>query len=616
MNVRANILECITKTRNRAAEGVLENALAQTAGIEQQQIVDVLIKRNLRSGWIALIRNFDRLSDEDRGRLLANPRDLFGPLAEAMGDAEGQGRQNAIRIVRQAADTKLVSLLTDALTDNRPQVRELAGDALLEAIRRFRAEGSNNLAVDLPELQRAMAVAIRGFKTHRQTSALVAAFIFERQIDSPMWLIFNDSYADATRSGNIIFRQLTDPALAAGAFLALSSALKVAALTGLASCDHPAMVDGLVRESYRLLDPQLRTNIEGVSHFKFLAEARAGTRWEKEQPLGWLRLIECLNLNEQLRIQLIKRLLDNLGESAGVVVSMLALRALSQISAVEVMPILAGLTNAVHECVARSATRYVLTRKHSDWRAFAPQMMQSRHDCVRKLISGVAGAGKYNDLWQEYHKLPPAVQHNTTRIASTDDAQFGEQLKAKLSGTVADIAQGLRMLMSLKSMNPYRQQIVALCGHADTRVVSAAIKLIGKLEDPQYTGLLEAAAQHSDARVRANAVEAMGILRVAHTSKHVMGMLTSRHNRERANAIKAISKFDFSTTQDCLIKMLGDANPLHRISALWVVSQLEMLDIVRHVGMMSRKDPNAKVRSRAAELLQNLQVVATTAATT
>jgi hypothetical protein len=611
MNVRANILERMSKTRNRAAEGILELALAQSTGSEQRQIVDVLIERNQRNGWIALIRYFDRLPDEDRARILANPRELFGPLAETMGDAGGKGRENAIRIVREAADTKLVSLLTDALTDNRPEVRELAGDALLEAVRRFRANGSENLAIDLPELQRAMTVAIRGFKAHRQTSALMAAFIFERQIDSPMWQIFNDSYADATRSGNIILRQLTDPALAAGAFLAIASSLKVAALTGIAGCDHPAMVEALVRESFRLLDPQLRTTIEGVAHFKFLAEARAGTRWEKEQPLGWLRLIESLNLNEQLRLQLIKRMLDNLGESASVVVAMMALRALAQITNAEVMPVLASMTNSPHECVARSATRYVLTRKQSDWRTFAAQMVQSRHESVRKLIGVVAGGGKFNDLWQDYHKLPPAVQHNVTRTAATDDAQFGEQLKAKLAGTVAEIAQGLRMLMSLKNMNEYRQQIVALCGHPDTRVVSAAIKLVGKMEDPQFAKLLEAAAQHSDPRVRANAVEAMDLLRVAHTSKHVLAMLTSRHNRERANAIKAISKFDFATTQECLIKMLSDPNPLHRVSALWVVSQLEMLDIVRQVGLMSRKDPNAKVRARAAELLETLQAAAT-----
>ena len=226
------------------------------------------------------------------------------------------------------------------------------------------------------------------------------------------------------------------------------------------------------------------------------------------------------------------------------------------------------------------------------------------------MLSGVTGGGQFDALWRGYHRLPPDVQQNTTRNAATTDAQFSEQLKAKLSGSVTEVAQGLRMIASLKNIAPYREHIVGLCAHQDPRIISSAIKLIGRMEDPRFHDLLEAAAQHSDPRVRANAVEAMEVLHIAHTSQQVLHMLTSRHNRERANAIKALSRFNVGMAHDCLLKMLADSNPLHRISALWVVSQLDMFEVIRHVGVMARKDPNMKVRNRADELLQTLHAAA------
>ncbi len=614
MTVRADILERISKTRNGAAETVLAQALALATVQEQRPIVDILIQRGQRGGWIALIRYFDRLSDEDRARILAQPRELFGPLAEVMGDATGNGRENAIRIMRESADPKLVTLLTDALTDPRPEVRELAGQTLLDAVRRFRTGGWENWATDLPEIQRAVEVALRGFKAHRQQSALMAAFIFERQLDSPMWTIFNDQYAEATKAGNIILRQLADPSLASGAFLALGSALKVAALTGIAGCDQPAVIEALLREAYRLTDPKLRAAVEGIANFKLFAEGRREVRWEKDNPLGWLRLIEGLNLAEHIRLGLIKRMLDTLGDGAGVVVKIMALRILGQIQVPEVLPVLTAMTHDTDVRIARTATRYIVKRRQSDWRAYAPEILKSRHDAVRRLAGTVSSgpvttSGQFDALWHGYHKLPPALQHNTTRTAATNDVQFDGQLRAKLAGTVADITQGLRMIASLKNIAPYRERIIALCAHADNRVVSAAIKLIGRMEDPRLRDLLEAATQHSDTRVRANAIEAMETLKVAHTSKQVLAMITSRHNRERANAIKALGKFDIAMAQDCLLKMLADPNPLHRISALWVVSQLDMLEVIRYVGVMARKDNNMKVRNRAEELLQTLHAV-------
>ncbi len=122
------------------------------------------------------------------------------------------------------------------------------------------------------------------------------------------------------------------------------------------------------------------------------------------------------------------------------------------------------------------------------------------------------------------------------------------------------------MLQSLPSIAAYRTQIIGLCVHPDPRIVSAAVKLVGRLQDPSLHDLLEAAAAHPDPRVRANAVEAMELLHVADRSQQIFALLKSRYHRERANAIRAISQFDFATARECLIKMLADPSPNHRIA--------------------------------------------------
>jgi HEAT repeat protein len=186
------------------------------------------------------------------------------------------------------------------------------------------------------------------------------------------------------------------------------------------------------------------------------------------------------------------------------------------------------------------------------------------------------------------------------------DPVLADQLRVKLGGTLQDVAQALRMLGSLPSLLPYRNQIIGLCGHRDPRIAAMAVRLVGRLEDPRLKELLEAAAQHADARVRANAIESMEDLHIADKSQQVLEMLNSRHNRERANAIKALGQFDFATARECLGRMLTDQNPLHRMSALWVVSQLNLVEVMRQVSHLARKDPNARVRRRAVEMMETL----------
>ena len=608
MSLRQAILKQLGKSHNTAVERVVEQALTHEAAPEAVDLGRVLLERGRRPGWIALIRHFDRLGEGLQRELMERPRELFGPLAETIDQTTGEARANVIRIVERAADAKLVFLLAEALMDSRAEVRELAAGTLLEAIRKWRIQGYlSPLApeTETASLRKAIDYALERCKTHRQVPAVQAALIFERQQEGPTWAVFEDQYAEATRAGNLLLRNPTDALLAPALLLGLGSALRSAAMQGIASCEIGEMGAALARESFRLIDPVIENAAQAIGNIKALASPKRDVPWTPETWPGWLRLIEHLGLQLPLKLAWLTRMLETPGATS--VQKMLTLRAVAALEAPETLQILATYVADADERVARVAARALLSRGKNDAKIYASALAASPHVCVRKLVTLAVGPTRFDKLWSTYTKLPPALQVNSARTLATKETNFPTQLREKLSSVDAgETLQGLRLLGTLPDVRPYRDDIVRLCAHGDPRISSGAVKLVGKLDDPALLDLLEAAARNSDPRVRANAIEAMEELRVANRSQQVLAMLNSRHNRERANAIKAISQFDFHTARETLSKMLLDANPLHRISAMWVVEQLGVLDIVRQVTTLARRDPNAHARGRAAEMVERI----------
>lgn len=637
MSARARILKKLLATPNLAAERAVEAALVEATPAERMELSDVLLERNHRAGWVTLIRSFHRLEEPIREKILARPRDLFGPLTETIRDSDGPVRENVITIVQRCTDVRLVYLLAEAMMDARPEVRTMAGNSLLEAVRHHwharrepvetsASPGQQDPASgrDAHQLSDAIDVALRNYKTHRQQTVVLAALIHERQQGAPLWDLFEDPYDDRTRAATIILRAPTEPALGRAIFLALGSGLKPAAMAGLASVENPQVAQAIAAESFRLLDPLLRDAALAVNHLKLLPALRKDPPWNQSNWPAWLRLIESTGLQPSERLAWLTRLLEAAPagpESCAWRISVC--RAIADTGMSDAAIPLVALVRDSSERVARFAARLLTSRRRPDWRERAASALPaSPHLSVRRLASLLRAAPEketpakglsasspiargFDKAWNEYQQMPPAVQHNTARTVAADPA-FAEQLRVKFSGSPQDISQALRMIAALPNLAPYRNQIIALCGHADPRIAAQAVRLAGRLEDPRLKELLEAAARHGDARVRSNAVESMEELHIADRSQQVLAMLNSRHNRERATAIKALGQFNFATARECLNRMLSDSNPLHRMSALWVVEQLNLLDVMRQVSNIARRDPNLRVRKRAAEMLETL----------
>lgn len=615
MSVRQNILQRLANSRNAAVERVVEVALVAATPAQQAELAQVLLHRNRRAGWVALIRRFDQLAPDIQDRLLANPRELFGPLSDTMEHADGNARTNVIDIVRKAADPRMVFLLTEALSDGRNEVRQLAAESLLESVRRHlsaRGEAHADAPnLDPQQLRRAIDFALKHYRAHRQGAVLLAALIFERQQDSLLWPHFQNPHDDLTRAAGNLLRQLPDPDLAAAVFLALASPLRAAALSGLSAAVAPHVVSRIASESFRLLDPALAAGAENLAHVRMLATIPAQPPWDGDSWIGYFRLVQHLPLPPHEKLAWYLALLNTLQHAAGAMGGRALLaQAIGGIYSPDAVAALVQLTADPAEPVARIAVRALISRRQADWRSHLNKIAQSPHESVRRMIAHAITPGQFDRLWTQYQKLPPAVAVNTTREMARED-DFAGQLTEKLaSQDPTEVSKALRMLLGVPNLAAYRDQIIALCANPESRIVASAVRLLGRLEDPGLRDLLEAAARHRDPRVRANAIEAMEQLHVAHRSQQVLALMNSRHNRERANAIKAISQFDFATARECLLRMLNDPSPSHRVSAMWVIGQLGLLDIVRALGTTARRDTNPHARKRAKEMLDAVESAA------
>lgn len=621
MTVRQAILQKLAATRNGSADRVIGRALADSSGKEQHELAQLLLQRNNRVGWIALVRCFDRLSPELQDELLNRKKELFGPLNDALDDSEGPARANVIDIVRRCADSKQTFLLTEALSDSREEIRKAASNALLEAIRRYRAgratawknpELAPEQIPDPQDLRKAVDFALRQYRTHKQPEIVLAALLFERQQDSPLWLALSDNHDESSRQAVALLRQYKTPELAEAVVLALGSPLKTAAVAGILFCDNVKGFAALAHESFRLVDPTLRQVASEIGHPGALTQVPEPPPWDNTDWQDWYRLIDTLELPPRAKLDWFIKMLETApaGE-AGVPRKLFVMRGLAKLQTTDAAQVIGELMSDSDERVARSATRWMTARKPANWKNQVAPMLMSPHASVRRLVSSVVTPGRFAHLWKEYEKLPPAVQVTSARNISADDADFEPQLKNKLThGAPAEILQALRIVATLPNLAVYREQVIALCGHPDVKIAGTAVHMTGRLNDPRLRDLLEAAARHADPRVRANAIEAMEQLRIAGQSQQIAMMLNSRFNRERANAIKALSKFNFDQARDCLVRMLQDPNPMHRISAMWVVNELGIMEIFKQVSSIARRDSNPHVRSRAIEILQKLTDVA------
>ncbi len=114
------------------------------------------------------------------------------------------------------------------------------------------------------------------------------------------------------------------------------------------------------------------------------------------------------------------------------------------------------------------------------------------------------------------------------------------------------------------------------------------------------------AVNDPDDRVQANAIEALDLMDWPERMAVTVPKLRSGNNRVRANAIKSLLRMERAEAGDALLDMLEHSSGSHRLSAVWVVESVGLKSLSSRMRLLSRDDPDERVRRRAASTLERL----------
>ncbi len=132
----------------------------------------------------------------------------------------------------------------------------------------------------------------------------------------------------------------------------------------------------------------------------------------------------------------------------------------------------------------------------------------------------------------------------------------------------------------------------AVTEEGDSRVLSRAIAVLGKVGNEEHIAILTEKLRSGDRRVRANAVEAMEAIGGKRVYEFLNLLVDEQDNRVKANILIALGKYGDLKVFDLLSRMIKDSESNMRASAAYALGKLGMAQGVEPlINALSDKDP-------------------------
>jgi HEAT repeat protein len=259
------------------------------------------------------------------------------------------------------------------------------------------------------------------------------------------------------------------------------------------------------------------------------------------------------------------------------------------------------------ERIARLAAREMIRRKPVDGDQVLLQLMGNAPESVRRVVSRAVGQSSFDSYWNRFDRLDKATRKQAGKAMLKVLPEAVTRLERKLNnGPTEQRLKALMVTQELGLAEGVREALIGLTKHANPKVRSKAVTVIGELPAGMPEVILDRVLTDEDPRVRANAIEVLE----AKKKDEYVPLLTQRarsaHNRERANAIKALHRMKVGTSIPQLTAMLQDARGEHRISALWAMKQMGVWKLIQQVGLLAKSDENIRVRRYALNVLKDV----------
>jgi HEAT repeat protein len=259
------------------------------------------------------------------------------------------------------------------------------------------------------------------------------------------------------------------------------------------------------------------------------------------------------------------------------------------------------------ERIVRMAARELIRRRPADYENTLLQLMTGATETVRRVVGRAIGQVGFDHFWNRFDRM----DRPTRRQAGKAMLKLLPDATARLSrlltgGPIEQKLKAMQLAQELGLGESLREPLLTLVGHANPKVRSKAVVLVGGLASVKPEVLLERALEDTDGRVRANAIEVLETQKATQFLPVLLQRARSAHNRERANAIKALHRMKLGMVGPELLAMLRDSRPEHRVSAMWLLNEIGWWRLGGEVGRLARTDTNVRVRRYALGVLKEL----------
>jgi HEAT repeat protein len=631
-----HVFDQIRPIRDLSADQAMAAALPTADPVALAFLARALLERGQPEGLVGLIRWFHRLEETVQNLVIEQADRLDRALRETSRDGDEQAVANVIDVVQGVGPGPATYLLGEALRSKNKTIAVRAADALFAMAERAAdddgptspppesvaattpgpAEADKDAAAPPPRSNRqflhaAVEDAVCAFGQHRQPRALRAMLAL---VTRPMPKAWRDLSMEHHPAVLELRRQVKagDDAVVRRALFVL---LCLPTLRGHVVAALPRVVSesglqGPLTNWHFLLLPAVKPALARLTQVRaFVPELSDLGSWPAASLRGLATWFAALPTqpNEQ------SEHLASLHGCADAMARLSALRWLMARSAAG-GPGSGAATDAVprfcddaEPAIARIALRHLRRLRWPGLTKLLAQMVNSPHAQVRQLASRKLAPIGFDRFWKAWPKLDGGQRLAAGRALIKIDPHFHSHLVAKLSDPATDVRVRALSIVSQLGQGEYVEDaLISAAADPDETIASAAVIALATVKSERALTTLRWALEHPDARVRANAVEALEQLESTRHVEQLLDMAHEEQNRPRANAIKALMGMRTADAVTALSRMLDDPSPKHRISALWLVEELGLLDVARHVAEMSVGDDDRTVKARATRVIHYL----------
>ena len=575
-----------------------------------------LLQRRHPASLVSLILHFHVLPADVQRTVIQHLDDIPGALRHASRRRGTQGPGNVLTIIERSRATSMGYLITEQLRHGEGPLRAQAAGTILTLARQATTSVQPGIyphmsAGDAARLISTVTDAMGCYLAHQRDEALLAVTaLLPRAMPEAMGLLSRPEHATVKVMLKLIAEagQQATIRQALPLFVAIKP-LRGSGLTALRVCFRENRFGELLANHHLLLLPGVR---QAITHAREPASLCPKTATAESLPAhqrrGLLPWMDALGLDVYDRVHR----LEDLSQSPDPAVRLGVLRRMiaisrSPISPPDALDQIAAFTRDADPRIARIALWQLIQRKYPDLMPILGELLNARDQSLRRIAGKHLSPLGFSRLWESWSTMPEPRRQAAGRALIKIDPDFHRQLGLKLARPHQhDRLRALAMIRELNQGVFFELDIAQLLHDQDEKVASAAARALGAVDSQIAIDSLERALDHHDSRVRANAVEALSQAKSTKHVKRLLSMAEAEENRPRANAIGALMQMRTDQAISALQHMLLDPRADHRVSALWLVNEMGLLELARHVAEMSISDDDSRVKRRATDVTRQL----------